>query len=208
MWKRWPLFCLGSVWLSFVFLSSGHNSKKDLMSSSRDVRSYHTTQMSEWMPAGSGLWWELLVMCGGTRCERQLPKGRQINYSAWSFASARLRWQHMRGINSCNIHERTRRCLKATSWVRGAHMCAERQIAAHYGRIANRIITNDYDIFVFEMQVRVKTTKRCLMECLLCFCRAVDWLYCFQMILWILRSITFAYYLGKRCTESVSVILN
>lgn len=176
MWKSWLLFCLGSVWLSFVFLSSGHNSKKDLMSSSRDVRSYHTTQMSEWMPAGSGLWWELLVMCGGTRCERRLPKGRQINYSTWSFASARLRWQHMRGINSCNIHERTRRCLKATSWVRGAHMCAERQIAAHYGRIANRIITNDYDIFVFEMQVRAKTTKRCLMECLLCFCRAVGWL--------------------------------
>lgn len=176
MWKSWLLFCLGSVWLSFVFLSSGHNSKKDLMSSSRDVRSYHTTQMSEWMPAGSGLWWELLVMCGGTRCERRLPKGRQINYSTWSFASARLRWQHMRGINSCNIHERTRRCLKATSWVRGAHMCAERQIAAHYGRIANRIITNDYDIFVFEMQVRAKTTKRCPMECLLCFCRAVGWL--------------------------------
>lgn len=64
-------------------------------------------------------------------------------------------------------------------------MCAERQIAAHYGRIANRIITNDYDIFVFEMQVRAKTTKRCLMECLLCFCRAVGWLYCFQMILFV-----------------------
>lgn len=96
--------------------------KQDLMSSSHDVRSYHTTQMSQRMPVGSGLWWELLVMRGGTRWARGPPKGKRINYSAWSFASMWLRWQHMRGINLCNIHERTRRCLKATSWVRGAHM--------------------------------------------------------------------------------------
>lgn len=79
MWKRWPPLaplCASIQWPQF---------KRDLMSSSHDVRSYHTPQMSERMPAGSGLWWELLVMHGGTRCERRLPKGRQINYSAWSF---------------------------------------------------------------------------------------------------------------------------
>lgn len=99
--------------------------------------------MSERMPAGSGLWWELLVMRGGTRCEHWLPKGRQINYSAGSLASTWLRWQHMRGIHLCNIHERTRRCLKAMSWVRGAHMHVERQIPARNGRIADCYVTVD-----------------------------------------------------------------
>ena len=116
--KERPLRLLASVWFLFVFLSSGHNSEQDLSSSSHDVRSYHTTQMFEWMPAGSGLWWELQVMSCGTRCEHRLPKGRQINYSAWSFASAQLRWQHMRGINLFNIHERTRRDV-SKPWIEG-----------------------------------------------------------------------------------------
>lgn len=126
--QRLVPLCLSIWWPQF---------KPDLMPPSHDVRSYHTTQMSERMPAGSGLWWESLVMRGGTRCEHRLPKGRQINYSPWSFASTRLRWQHMRGINLCNIHERTSACLRAMGWVRGAHMYVARQITAHNGRIAN-----------------------------------------------------------------------
>lgn len=121
-WKSWPLCCSGSVQFLLLYVYLAVTLQTNVMSSSHDVCSYHTTQMSEWMPAGLGLWWELLVMRGGTRCVRWLPTGRQINYSPWSLASARLIWQHMRGINLCNIHERTRKCLKAMRWVRGAHM--------------------------------------------------------------------------------------
>lgn len=55
--------------------------------------SYRVQQMSERMPAASCLWWELLVMRGGIQDEHGLPKGRDINYSAWSFASARAQME-------------------------------------------------------------------------------------------------------------------
>lgn len=132
--QRLVPLCLSISWPQF---------KPDLMSSSHDECSYHTTQMSERMPAGSGLWWEFLVMRGGTRCAHWLPRGRQINYSASSFVSTRLRWQHMREINLCIIHERTSRCLKAMSWVRGAHKHVERQNTARNGGIANCNVSAD-----------------------------------------------------------------
>lgn len=56
--KRWPLYCSG-----------GHSFprfKRLVTPSSLDARPYHMTQMSEWMLAGLRLWWELLVMHGGT----------------------------------------------------------------------------------------------------------------------------------------------
>lgn len=40
--------------------------KRLVTPSSLDARPYHMTQMSERTPAGSRLWWELLVMHGGT----------------------------------------------------------------------------------------------------------------------------------------------
>ena len=152
--------CLSVQWPQF---------KADLMSCSRDVCSYHTAQMSEWMPAGSALWWELVVMRGGTRCERRLPKGRQINYSAWSFASTRLRWQHMRGIHLCNIHRRTSRRLAAARWVRGAHTYVPRRIRARDGGAAN-CLSCCWHLCIQEMQVMEKTTERCLLDCFCPYC--------------------------------------
>lgn len=78
-----PLCCL-------VFLSMSRQ-RKSLMASF-PAPSYRLQQMSEGTLAASYLWGELLVMSGGTQDEHGLPKGRYINYSAWSFASA---WAQM-----------------------------------------------------------------------------------------------------------------
>lgn len=164
MWKRWPRRCLGTVWLPLCtsISSSTTQTRSDVFLPWCALLSHDTDVWADASGAQS-LWWELLVMRGGTRWEAlAFPKGRQINYSAWSFASTRLRWQHMRGINSCNIHERARRSLGAVSWVRGARTSVERRMTAHNGRIANWRVAADCDIFVFQMQVVMKTTNAVL----------------------------------------------
>lgn len=101
-------------------------------------------------------------------CGSWFPKGIQINYSSWSFASTHLRWQHMRGINLCNTHKRTCRCPRALGWVRGAHIYTERQIThAHHVEMASCRVTKDADSFTFN---RCKGWKSHRNSSLFCFC--------------------------------------